>query len=201
MDRSVQIINIDGTRGSGKTTQLNHLLNSLRGDGFAVLKNTMDGSIGSALECAEKTKSFLTDNPSGIVLNDGSIARMVVERLLRGGSQDAVRDELRHVVSEHEKMCHQYHTANILILLDNVALCNQRLQKEAKLLQRDTYNLINPVNEKEIVIGLKNFDSNMIVNNIRFKSIEIGANDTILRVTELVWKCLDSHFGLKKPSL
>ena len=196
MKNQIQIINIDGTEGSGKTTQINHLLGLIRLKGRPVMVNYMDDTIKSALECAEKTNRFLEENPDGIVVNDGSIARMIVGDLSKGMSQESAIEKYRPIIHEHEKMFHKYKTANLLFILDNLSVCNDRYEKEAKILGYEAHKKIDPDIEKTIIQGLRKFDSNMITNNLKFHTIEIDSEDTILEIKDSVIKHLREHFTL-----
>lgn len=196
MKKKLQIINIDGTEGSGKTTQINNLAGFLRTKGFNILVNYLDDNMESALECSEKTNKFLEENPEGLVINDGSIARMIVSDLSKGLSQHDAIEKYRPIIHEHEKMYHKYGTANLLFIMDNLEECSRRLEKEASLLKRESYKKIDPAMEKTIIQGLRKFDSNMITNNLNFNTVEIDQYDTILELKNSIIKHLQERFDI-----
>lgn len=199
MKKKLQIINIDGTEGAGKSTQINMLATDMRLVGFDVLVNRLDDTIESALECSNKTNEFLKKSPDGLVINDGSIARMIVSDLSSGMSQHDAIEKYRPIIHEHEKMFHKYGTANILIILDDFELCNKRLKREAELLGNDSYKQILPHIENVIIQGLRKFDANMITNNLKFLTMEIHGDNTILEIKDSIIKKLEDNFEIKKP--
>ncbi len=200
MRKTLQIVNIDGTEGAGKTTQIQQLAAALRSKGFTVLVNYLNDTISSAMECSDKTNRFIEENPDGIVINDGSIARMMVVDLSEGMSQVNAIDRYRAIIHEHEKIYHKYGTANLLIIMEDLDACNKRLAREAELLKLEQYKKIDPTKEKTIIQGLRRFDANMITNNLKFHTMEIDAEDSILYIKDSILKYLEEHFILKSPS-
>lgn len=199
MEKKLSIINIDGTEGSGKTTQISHLAGFFRISGIPVLINYLDDTITSALECSEKTRKFLEKNPDGLVINDGSIARMIVVDLVQAVPQLEVMEKYRTIIHEHEVLNHTYGMANVLMVLEDLEECNQRLQKLAKLTELNSQKIIDVDVENYIVAGIKNFDNNIISRNLSFYVIDIDKEDSILEIKDNILEYLRDNFKIKKP--
>lgn len=199
MKKILQIINIDGTEGSGKSTQINMLALYFKTCGLVVKVNRMEDNIESAIHCAEDTEEFLQNNPNGIIINDGSIARMIVMDLIRGVPQPEVVQKHLKIIHLHEVMHHKYGTANLLFVMEDLDECNRRLKKEAELLQNSSYKTINPKVENAVVNGIRAFDHNVITQNMKFHVLEITKDDNILEIKTSLIKYLEEYFRFKQP--
>lgn len=200
MTKNLQIINIDGTEGSGKTTQILHLANHFKSKGLTVKVNYLEDSIESALECAKKTKDFLEENPEGLVINDGSIARMMVIDLVRGASHLKTLEKHRPILFEHERLDHSYGMANVLVIMDDLESCNDRLKKESVLLANTSYKTINQKIERLVTQGIRSFNNNTITQNLHFHTMEVDSEDSILEIRDSIVEYLEENFTIKKPS-
>jgi hypothetical protein len=198
MKKELQIINIDGTEGSGKSTQIGMLAAHFRMAGINVKINRMEDNIESAIHCAEDTEEFLQENPDGVVINDGSIARMMVVDLVKGITQPKVVDKHKEIIHLHEVMNHKYGVANILFVMEDLEECNRRLKRESDLLHNSSYKTINPKVEGVVVNGIRAFDDNVVTQNMKFHVFEIDKEDSILDIKKALIKYLEESFKFKK---
>ena len=190
--KTVQIINIDGTRGAGKTTQVYQLKQYFMKLGRAVDINQMQNNLESGLSVLNKTDEFLIKNPNGIVINEGSIARMIANDMSNNLPKDEIYDKYRKLLSKYEVMDHKYKNANVLLLLEDLAECNRRLKKQAELLKQSFGStLFLEFTEVNILKLMKIFDNQTLVQNIKFESVYVKSTDSILKIRDRLIKLFD----------
>lgn len=191
MDKTIQIINIDGTEGCGKTTQISHLVKKLKESNRKVLMQSMDDTVESGVDIIKNTKKFLNENPDGVVVNDGVIARMVALSLVQGNPIERVQYIFRDLISDYENLNHEFNTKNILLIMDDLSFCNARLKKQAELLQLSSYKMINESVEKQVIGILRNFDNYLIIINLKFHVVEFESTNSILEIHNDIMKLLE----------
>lgn len=200
MQKYLQIVNIDGTEGSGKTTQIQLLKSRLRLLGSSVLVNHLDDNIESARQVLTKTLSFLKEAEYGVVINDGSIARAMAVDLVDGISKETIIEKYRDVFFIQNSLYHQFGTSNILIVMDDILEAQKRLARNKKILGIEDTNTLDLVREKKITEMMQNFDSLVISTNMYFHSIEVGSTEKMNDVCTKIYKYLLDNFEIKKPS-
>lgn len=200
MRKPLRIINIDGVDGIGKTTQIRILYTSLKADGIPVKVLHLKDNVKSALALSYEANEFLKENENGIVICDGSIARMIVVDDLAGISQQDLMEKYRSVIFEYEKLNHSYGVTNILMVTDDVQFCHNRILKRGKLANKEESGILDFEHEKDIVKGMKFFDSHIISKNLKFHVVEIESEDSILEIKEEIWDFLTENYTIKKPS-
>ena len=184
-----QIINIEGAEGVGKTAQVNLLRNYLK-DKVKLSVRTLQYTNPKALELMENTTKFLEENPEGLQINDGSIIRMIVKDISIGLSKDEVTNKNKDILHAYEVLNHRFSNLNILLLPQNIEMCQDRINKRQKLLRLQEKQ-IDFVEESAIVKGLYNFSNHMLSLNIKFKVIIVEENDTMLSIHKKILEILE----------
>lgn len=200
MKKNLNILNIDGVDGIGKTTQINMLTMSLKNSGVPVLRVSVDDTVESALGCAGQMWNFLKLNPNGLVLSDGSIARMIVTDFLDGMLRTDIEEKYRSVIYEYEKLHHKYGITNILMVTSDIDYCHQRMLKRGRIIKKPEDGIKDFQREIEVVRAMRYFDSNAISKQLIFQAFEVDEDDSILEVQDSLWEYLEANFEIKKPS-
>jgi len=199
MKKKFNILNIDGVNGIGKTTQINMLVMSLRAF-KPVLVTYQEDTIESALDSAVKIWEFLEKHPDGLVLGDGSIARMIVIDILNGIPRPEVVEKYRSVISEYERLNHKYGILSVLMVTDDIGFCHDRLIRRGKLLKKPEVGIDSLQKEAEIMKGMRYFDANSISKQLVFQVFEVDKEDSMLDIQDIFWEYLEDSFEIKKPS-
>jgi Cdc6-like AAA superfamily ATPase len=191
MNNKFQIINIEGAEGVGKTAQVNLLRNYLK-DKVKLSVRTLQYTTPKALELMENTTKFLEENPEGLQINDGSIVRMIVKDISTGLSKDEVTNKNSDIIHAFEVLNHRFSNLNILLLPQNIEMCQDRITKRQKLL-RLKEKQIDFVEESAIVKGLYNFSDHMLSLNVKLKVIIVEEKDTMLSIHKKILEILEER--------
>lgn len=194
----LRIINVDGTRGCGKSTQINLLANYLKQLGISVLVNDVRNA-ETAHFAYEKTLNFLQASETNIVINNGSIARPVLEDLVSGTSKEEVESIYKNYIFNTNQLYFEYGAANLLLVLEDLDCANSRIAKKNQLLKTETPLILDQMREKSIVEGMMHFDDHVLSKNMEFIHILIDASDSMLAVRQKITDYLNEHFEIKKP--
>jgi len=196
MKKPLNIINIDGTKGSGRTSQA-HMLNILlKTNKIPTLVLHLNDTIKSGLECALKIKNFLKKEPKGVVISDGSIARMMVVDIVSGVGIDVMMSKYQELLHEYETINHQYGTVNLLMVMDDISECNRRIKRRAELLGRDDRSILDFNLEADVVKGMKFFDDNIVSKNLKFQVFGIEPHETMIEVQKDILDYLEENFDI-----
>lgn len=198
MGRPLKVISIDGTKGSGKTSQIGMLARLFRSNGLPCEVFSAGKTIPSGQLAIDKIRHFLKSNPDGIAILDGSIARMMVSELLIGKSKEKVMDEYKHLTHDYERLDHDYGIAAFLMIMDDLAECERRLNRQKQLLGVDagTYDLTH---EADIINGMRFFNNHVASKNMTFRVIDIENNNTMMEINKTLLKILSENYTM--PSL
>lgn len=199
MEKPLNIINIDGVDGIGKTTQIHMMAMNLKKAGVPVLTVFIDDSIDSALDAAKKIDEFLGSNPNGMVLSDGSIARMIVVDSLSGMQKSKIVQKYQSVIHAYEGLHYKYGVTNILMITEDIQFCHDRLVKRGKLLKKPEKGIESFQDQLDIVQGMRLIDAHTISKQLIFEVFDIDEEDSILEVQDMIWDYLKEKFGIKKP--
>ena len=199
MREYLRIINIDGTDGSGKTTQIGLFAQYLKRKGISCLTNHLDDNIKSGKEICDRTMKFLQDNPDGVVINDGSIARMMVVDLVSGLTRSKIIKKYQDLMFLQEKLNHKFGTANFLIVMDNIEEANRRLIQRSRMLAAPVRKIEDFQKEKDIVSAMRRFDVNTMSKVIKFDVIEVSHKESMMDVFDRIKEYLLENFEIKKP--
>lgn len=199
MKKQLHIINIDGLEGVGQTTQINLLYKYFKDLGVPVLTNKLENTITSMLEIIIKTRAFLEINPNGVVLNDGSIAEMIVVDMTRCMPNSELIEKYREVINEHDYLSQDYGMCNLLLVPENIEMCSKRIIKRCKITQ-EIPDLDDLPYLMDIVKGMEFFDRHTISRQIKFNVINIEEHKSMLEVHNLLMKTIANSFEIKKPS-
>lgn len=199
MRKYLRIINIDGTEGCGKTTQINLLSAYFTRLNIPHKVNCLEDNLESGIRTAEATKKYLEETDGAVVINDGSPARMVVTELVSGVPTNDILGKYKNLLFANEQLSHAYGTANLLLVLPDVAEANRRIQKRRELMGAKKYEL-NLELEKDIVKGMQFFDQHPTSKGLKFDVIKIGNQETMLEISESILKYLQDNFEIKNPA-
>lgn len=197
MKKKISIINIDGVDGIGKTTQINMLMVRLSQKNIPLLNLQLTDTLQSGLDCAQQTWDFLKQNPDGIVITDGSIAKMLVLDLLNGISSNEIIEHYRTLLHEHECLNHRYGMANILLIMDDMDTCNGRILKRNKLNKTIGVEITDFTKERQIIRSLRQFNTNIISRSLDFHVIETDDSQSIIEVYEEIVDYLTDKYFFK----
>lgn len=200
MRNPLNIINIDGVDGVGKTTQIDLLYKLFSENQKKILKITLEDTIESASECADKTDQFLTENPGGMVIADGSIAKMIVSDYVGGLTKESILSKYGNVLHRFACLSQKYETANLLLINKNIQNSIANIEKREKVTANKNIKVDKDlIREREVVRAMFNFNDNAITKNIKFVAIEIDNDDYILDIQDKIWDYLTKNFDVKKP--
>lgn len=198
MKRKLQIVNIDGQPGVGKTTQTNMLCGYFNLNGRPVLENTYRDH-EDIIDILMKSEKFLDNNPDGIVVNNGSIARSIQEDMINDTKLKDIEEKYRIILFQYQRLYHKFGMANILLLVD-INACNDRIIKRQKLLKEKTAGMTDLIHQSRIVEGLRQFDNYTISRDMKFHVLETDVQDTMLNVQRDLLDLLNDNFEIKKAS-
>lgn len=195
MGKQVKIISIDGTRGSGKTSQIGMLARLFRSSGTPVLVISAGKDVATGLVSADKTRAFLNENHNGLVFLEGSIARPMVSDLMIGMSRDGVIDKYKHLTHAYERLDHDYGLASFLMIMDDLSEGERRIKKNAALLGHgvDAYDMAE---ESDIVNGMRFFNNHVASKNIQFRVVEIDNDNTMMEINKSIISALKNDYEL-----
>ena len=198
----LNIISIEGIDGIGKTAQVNVLSNYFKDLGVPVLINRIKNNLESGLKSTSNTWEFLEKHPNGIVINDGSIAKMMQLEIQSGKPQLEISLHFMELIHEYECLNHKYNILNILLSVDDIEICKKRLIKRENILGvkkiEDFY--YNSNDQTLMANGLKIFGNQILSKSIEFQILKTHENYSILDVHEDVLKIINENFEIKNPS-
>lgn len=197
--RKLSILNIDGVEGVGKTTQLNIMANYLKQAGILAKINKIDGSDASVKSAIGETEKFLEENPEGVVLNDGTIARSIVSHLSTGTSHDKIENLYEDDLFKLQVLEHQFGTVNILLVPDSIDSCDERVRKKQELFQENITGIKNRDLQESLIEGFNMFDYSILSRNLKFQTLKVQADESIMAVHNRILELLSSNgFEIKK---
>lgn len=194
MKKNLKILNIDGTRGAGKSSQINILSRLFKNAGLnVILLKTGENATNdlSVLEFAEKA---LNTEPNSIILIEGSVARPMVSDLIKGIGYMEVIDKYQHVMHKYETLNQKYGVLGILLVMDNLEEAGRRIQKKQKLTGQSKIDIFNPKEEEDIVSGLKVFNNHVASRGIVFKAFNFDENDSIMTINRNILKYMQENY-------
>ena len=199
---NLNIVNIEGITGIGKSTQVSVLCNYFKGLEIPVLINRIGDDLGSGLKATGNTWNFLKKHPNGIVINDGSIAKMMQLEIQSGKPQSEIAQDYLSLTHEYECLNHKYGILNVLISINNISACEDRLIK-----RRDIFGIENSKDlpydmDKQTLMqsGLEVFGDQVISKSIKFQVLRTHERDSILDVHEDIVSIINENFTMKNPS-
>jgi len=186
-----RIICIDGLRGSGKTTQANRLKKKFKELNIPILSLKSEDNLNLIYDNIKKTDKFLKENKNGMVVKDGSVARMIVIDLLNGIFKEKIIEKYRKALYQYACLMHKYGLISFLIISDDIETFNQRILSRNRLLKNNELGIEDLKKEKDILNRMKSFDDHIISGDIKFIPISIDKYDTILEIEDKIWKYLE----------
>jgi len=198
MKKILRIISIDGTRGSGKTSQIAMLSKYFKAAGLQCLTLKAGDDVKKGLEAISLTESFLTKDPKAIVILDGSVARPMVTDITTGMSTPSVTDKYRELTHSYEKINHHYGVACFLIVMDDIQECNRRISKFKESTGTPSQVIDNLSMESEIVNGMRFFDNHITSKNIKFHVINIHPKNSMIEINKAIMDRLSEKFEFPK---
>lgn len=198
MKKLLKIVNIDGVRGIGVTTQTNMLRLSLQKMGLSVKSLKMEKTVDSISKCLSEIESIINENSNDVVVIEGSMARAISIDILSGMSQSLISDKYREIINKYEVLNHKYGIANILLISDDLKMCEDRIKKRKRLLNQQDMSDVDFNLEKDIVKHMNLLDNTTIIKSIKFHIINIEKDDYMLNVQDAIITYLDNNFQTKK---
>lgn len=195
MARPLKIISIDGTKGSGKTSQIGMLARLLKDNSIPCLVIQAGKDIAAGQVAIQKIRTFVSENPNGIAILDGSIARMMVSDLMIGKAKDRVIDEYKYLTHDYERLDHEFGIASFLMIMDDLKEGERRLVKRKALLgiEAEEYD---PGYEADIVNGMRFFNNHVASKNMTFRIIDIESEDTMMKIHKKLMDLLSNSYEL-----
>jgi len=201
MRKKLKIVTLDGIDGIGKTSQAIVLSNYFKNLGIPCKINTLkEDDVSFISEHIDNIKLFIKENPEGIIINDGSIAKMMIVDLCNGIKRDDVLEKYKNALYEYQVLNHLYGICNILILLDDVSICDERIKKRDSLLGVESRGILDYQKEVVLMEGMKTFDNHIASKNLIFHIVNTIPEDSILDINKEVIEIINQNFEIKKPS-
>lgn len=196
----LQILNIDGTQGCGKTTQLNLITAPYRALELPIKYNLVKPTKESIMVAAKETAVFLQENPEGIVLNDGSLANPMIQELIKGTPLSLIEDDFRDLLYNFQVLSHSYAMANIIIIPENMEMCDKRIKLGQKLSLLEETGIEDVFLQQEIMKGFNIFDHSSLSRNLKFQTLTVYENENMMEINKNLIKMVSVDFDIKKGS-
>lgn len=200
MGRPLKIISIEGTRGSGKTSQIALLSKHFKRLGMAVstLKMTDGDPIANGLIAMDFMEPFFNKFENGVVILDGSIARPMVTDIISGMPTPKVMDKYKLLTHAYERLDHQYGIANFLLVMDDLNECQRRIEKHRSLTGLDNIDIADPNHESDVISGMRFFNNHISSKNIQFNVIDIEPYYSMMTINQLILNKLAEQYEFEK---
>lgn len=203
MRNKLDIICIDGIVGVGKTTQVVLFRNLLK------LHDIPHKIISlSQVEDTEITKAqlldiseYLTKEPEGVVICDGSIASDIVDDMAKNMLAQDLWEKHKDNLRIYEGLNNQFNFINILLTPMNLDICQDRSNKKAKMFRKEQQDIENIEHLRVTSHGLRNFDNNMLTYNIKFNNIDLFGGESINQIHDRVLEIVKARFQIIKKAL
>ena len=173
------IINIDGPRGIGKSTQIGMLKAYFMDKGLKVVTDTSDYPVDMKIH---NSVGHL-ENGEDMVLNEGSFLRILAEDFVNGMSQDKVLEKNRKLIELNETTRHNYKIVNIIMASEQTEGLAERIKKFNKLTE-SSVEIPDHKKEADILYQIVGFERSMITLNADTKLIYVDLDSSILEVRE-----------------
>lgn len=199
MENKLKIINVDGTKGVGKTSQINMLARYFKTLGFtvSVLKSaTNPEEMVAELKLIDY---LLFKDSKAIIIVDGSVARPMVTELISGIPGNQVIDKFKHVMHEYEGLDKKYGIVGLLLVMDEIHVAEDRFLRKKQYTPEITEEFGNHVNELDIVSGMRTFNNHIASRSIEFHVFNIEPEDTMMEIHKEILKYLSGEYNLPKP--
>lgn len=199
MDKYLRIINIDGTRGCGRSTQSRFLMSYFGEKGIECIVNNTGDTVESNLDSLNKSLEFLKKNEYGVVINDGTPIRLIVNDLIDGTPLPEAMQKYKELLSKFKNLQHEYGKSNLLLIMDDIQEANRRLLEKAFLMGLDDKGIEDQKRERKIVDAMKTVNSHVITNGIDFDRIDVLKTDSMIQLHEIIVEYLEKNYEIKKP--
>lgn len=173
------IINIDGPRAIGKSTQIHFLAKALRDLGNKVITNVNDKEDYTTKIVSAK-KAF-ESNETDIVINKHSFMRPIVEDLVDEMSNRQVTNKHGKLIELSQSTRQEYDIVSILLVTDDLAALQQRIVKYNKMTGA-SISLINLEREKKIMQEMILFEKHLMTVNSDTKVLNISPSSPVLEI-------------------
>lgn len=197
MKKALRIISVDGTRGSGKTSQISMLKKNLNSLGFNVKTLKTGIETQEIAETLRISSSFLDENQKNLVILDGSIARPMVVDLISGVSSVDVVEKYRQAMYEYERIDNRHGIVGLLLIVEDIEELQKRLENRARILGINSPD-ISLEKEPDIVSGMLTFNAHVVSKNVTFQVFNIGPKDSMLDVNKTILDYLTEKHDIPK---
>jgi len=190
-DRQLKILNIDGVRGVGKSTQLNILANLLKRHGRDVKINQIMDREGLT-EAIKNTIESIQENDNAIILNDGSIASFAIQELSKGTSNLSVESIYGDDLFDLQTLNHSVGMVNVILVPESLEYCKENIKRQRRLQGIEFIDNIDPVMQSTLIDGFDNFNNNVISRELAFKVLPVDSDDSILKIHYNILDAIES---------
>lgn len=180
-----RLIQFDGLRGVGKTTQAKLMSKYLRSIGYDVEYLKLS-DFDSIMSCMKHTVEVLNGTQK-IIVQDGSIAREIIEKMAKGISRANIMEGYKEELRLLETVYHKYTVKGLILLNTDLTVCQERLEKQSKILGLDLKKINNLLEEGTVLNLFMVFDDNTISKSNKFQSF-LHSDESILDIHEEIMK-------------
>ena len=202
--KQLDIVFIDGVAGCGKTSQIVLLRNYLKRRNISTKIFNFENiekptEIYDMLCMLDKYKQ---ENKDSCALCDGSIAKNIIYDMADNMYGRKFYNKHKENLQKYEYINQTYNISNILINLENIDICEERLSKKQKMQNKEFSGLDSQQKEKLAVVskGFKNFNNHSLNYNITFNNINTEGHETMLDIHHDIINIIQNNYIIKKPS-
>lgn len=198
MKKPLKIVSIDGTRGTGKSSQVRMLAAYLKKAGLKCSTLKAGDDAQNSLVSLQFIESFLAKGDDHVVILDGSIARPMVTELISGTPSASVVEHYRHVMHDYEKLNQKYGVCGILFIMDDIPEILKRYERYTELTGIVVQDL-DLTKEHDIVSGMRTFNNHVASKNISFHAFNMQLDDSIMAIQKEVISYLHEKYDFPTP--
>ena len=176
-----KIITLESIKGVGISTQC-RLLKRYYHDSFGIEANIniFNNSIESELNNIKKTIEYFNKDIK-IVINDGCFVKLVSYDIVNAVHQDKIYEKYKDILQQYEVLFHKYEMINLLLIPNNIKMGYDNLLRKSTIIDMDIPEF-NQLKESKIIQALKLLDNYTMFQNIKFYSLHIHEDESILDV-------------------
>jgi hypothetical protein len=190
MNSKIDMLCIDGVTAVGKTSQIGLYRNFLRKElrDYKIFELTEVDNPQETKEKLLKITQYLRENPNSTALCDGSMATDIADDMANNMLSEDIWEKHQQNLQIYASMSQEFKITNILLAPTDLRMCNKRLEKKKIIFNIESSDIENIEHLRRTVNVLRNFDDNTLTTNIRFYTIDVDINDSMLDIHEKIKK-------------
>jgi hypothetical protein len=190
MNSKIDMLCIDGVTAVGKTSQIWLYRNFLRKElrDYKIFELTEVDNPQETKEKLLKITQYLRENPNSTALCDGSMATDIADDMANNMLSEDIWEKHQQNLQIYASMSQEFKITNILLAPTDLRMCNKRLEKKKIIFNIESSDIENIEHLRRTVNVLRNFDDNTLTTNIRFYTIDVDTNDSMLDIHEKIKK-------------